>query len=151
MEVVREHEGKRTVQVTLYNDSAALLENTGRTVELSLYTDSEYTSAAAVTLEGSQDGVSVSGNTVTLRGDALRRMDQGSMTFQFTYDLKDYVCNTLQQEEVPASGVYLYAKAEVKENSQTMAEYATGNNTSAVLLTGAYARPIPTSPPLWWS
>lgn len=140
MEVVREHEGKRTVQVTLYNDSAALLENTGRTVELSLYTDSEYTSAAAVTLEGSQDGVSVSGNTVTLRGDALRRMDQGSMTFQFTYDLKDYVCNTLQQEEVPASGVYLYAKAEVKENSQTMAEYATGNNTSAVLLTGAYAR-----------
>ena len=36
--------------------------------------------------------------------------------------------------------MYLYAKADVKENNQTMAEYATGNNSSAVLLTGAYAR-----------
>ena len=33
---------------------------------------------------------------------------------------------TLGQNEVPASGVYLYAKADVKENGQTMAEYATG-------------------------
>ncbi len=45
MEVVEENEGERTVQVTLYNDSAAKLEGSGRTVELSFYTDSEYTDA----------------------------------------------------------------------------------------------------------
>lgn len=140
MKVVSENAGKRTVQVTLYNDAAAKLEGSGRTVALNFYTDSENTQPASVTLVGSQSGVSASGSTVTLSGDALRRMDQGSMTFQVTYDLKSYVTGTLGQSEVPASGVYLYAKADVKENGQTMAEYATGNNSSAVLLTGAFAR-----------
>ena len=140
MKVVSENAGKRTVQITLYNDAAAKLEGSGRTVALNFYTDSENTQSASVTLVGSQSGVSASGSTVTLSGDALRRMDQGSMTFQVTYDLKSYVTDTLGQSEVPASGVYLYAQAVVKENNQTMAEYATGNNSSAVLLTGAYAR-----------
>lgn len=140
MKVVSENAGKRTVQITLYNDAAAKLEGSGRTVALNFYTDSENTQPASVTLVGSQSGVSASGSTVTLSGDALRRMDQGSMTFQVTYDLKSYVTGALGQSEVPASGVYLYAKADVKENGQTMAEYATGNNSSAVLLTGAYAR-----------
>ena len=141
MKVVSENAGKRTVQITLYNDAAAKLADTsGRTVALNFYTDSENTQPANVTLVGSQSGVSASGSTVTLSGDALRRMDQGSMTFQVTYDLKSYVTGTLGENEVPASGVYLYAKADVKENGQTMAEYATGNNSSAVLLTGAYAR-----------
>ncbi len=140
MKVVSENAGKRTVQVTLYNDAAAKLENSGRTVELNFYTDSENTNPAYVTLVGSQSGVSASGSTVTLSGDALRRIDQGSMTFQVTYDLKSYVTGTLTESEVPASGVYLYAKALVKETKQVMAEYATGNNSTAVLLTGAYAR-----------
>lgn len=51
-----------------------------------------------------------------------------------------YVTGTLQQEEVPASGVYLYANALVKESGETMAEYAQGNNSTGVQLTGAYAR-----------
>lgn len=140
MKVVDENAGKRTVQVTLYNDAAAKLDNSGRTVELNFYTDSENTQRANVTLVGSQSGVSASGGTVTLRGDALRRIDQGSMTFQITYDVEDYVTKTLGQSEVPASGVYLYAQAVVKEATQIMAEYATGNNSAAVLLTGAYAR-----------
>lgn len=140
MKVVSESAGKRTVQVTLYNDAAAKLENSGRTVALNFYTDSENTQPANVTLVDSQGDVTVSGNTVTLSGNALRRIDQGSMTFQVTYDLKSYVTDTLKQDEVPASGVYLYVKAEVKEGDQTMAEYATGNNATAVLLTGAYAR-----------
>lgn len=140
MQVVSESAGERTVQVTLYNDAAAKLEGSNRTVTLSFYTDSGNTQPASVTPVVSQNGVSVSGNTVTLGGNALRRIDQGSMTFQVTYDLKQYVTGTLKQDEVPASGVYLYTKAEVKEGGQTMAEYATGNNASAVLLTGAYAR-----------
>lgn len=135
MQVVREGNGQRTVQVTLYNDAAAKLKGSGRTVELSFYTDSEYTKPAAVTVGGQ------TGSTVTLSGDDLGRIDQGSMTVQATYDLAAYVTGTLKQSEVPASGVYLYAKATVKDSSgKAMAEYATGNNGDAVLLTGAYAR-----------
>lgn len=62
------------------------------------------------------------------------------MALLVTYDLASYVTDTLQQEEVPASGVYLYANALVKENGKTMAEYAQGNNSTGVQLTGAYAR-----------
>lgn len=42
MKVVEESQGKRTVLVTLYNDSAAKLANSGRTVELRFYSDSEH-------------------------------------------------------------------------------------------------------------
>lgn len=62
------------------------------------------------------------------------------MALLVTYDLASYVTDTLQQEEVPASGVYLYANALVKESGETMAEYAQGNNSTGVQLTGAYAR-----------
>ena len=62
------------------------------------------------------------------------------MALLVTYDLASYVTGTLQQEEVPASGVYLYANALVKENGKTMAEHAQGNNSTGVQLTGAYAR-----------
>lgn len=136
MEVVSENEGDRTIQVTLYNDSAAKLEGSGRTVELSFYTDAEYTKPANVTLAGSQS----SSSTITLSGDALKRIDQGAMTLLVTFDLASHV-NGLGQDEVPASGVYLYAKATVKDSSgKAMAEYASGNNSDAVQLTGAYAR-----------
>ena len=136
MEVVSENEGDRTIQVALYNDSAAKLEGSGRTVELSFYTDAEYTKPANVTLAGSQS----SSSTITLSGDALKRIDQGAMTLLVTFDLASHV-NGLGQDEVPASGVYLYAKATVKDSSgKAMAEYASGNNSDAVQLTGAYAR-----------
>ena len=140
MKVVEESQGKRTVLVTLYNDSAAKLAGSGRTVELRFYSDSEHSQPASVTLLGSQNGVSSSGNTITLTGSALSRLDQGSMALLVTYDLASYVTGTLQQEEVPASGVYLYANALVKESGKTMAEYAQGNNSTGVQLTGAYAR-----------
>lgn len=140
MEVVREGDGKRTVRVTLYNDAPAKLEGSGRTVELNFYTDSERTKATNVTLSAPQAGVSVSGSTITFQGDALRRIDQGSMTLLVEYDLADYVETTLNQEEVPESGVYLYASSAVKDGSKTMAEYAAGNNAAAVQLTGLYAR-----------
>lgn len=141
MKVVEESQGKRTVLVTLYNDSAAkLADATDRTVELRFYSDSEHSQPASVTLKGTQSGVTRTGDTITLTGSALSRLDQGSMALLVTYDLASYVTGTLQQEEVPASGVYLYANALVKESGKTMAEYAQGNNSTGVQLTGAYAR-----------
>ncbi len=128
MKLLEESEGRRQIMVTLYNDAAAKLENSGRIVELSFYTNADCTSPAGIA-------------TVTLDSDDdLRRLDQGSMTVPAAFDLAAYVTNTLGLEEIPASGVYLYAKAQVKDKGKTMAEYATGNNTAAILLTGAYAR-----------
>ena len=140
MKVVREEKGQRDVLVTLYNDAAAKLAGSGRTVELTFYTDSQRTQPAAVSLSGSQSGVSLSNNTITLSGGSLGRIDQGSMTVLVTYELADYVTKTLGKDEVPESGVYLYADVRVKENGKVMAEYADGNNAAAVQLTGLYAR-----------
>ena len=142
MKVVREEAGERDVLVTLYNDAAAkLADAAGRTVELIFYTDSQRTQPAAVTLSVIPNGASLSNNTITLSGDALGRIDQGSMTVLVTYDLADYVTDTLKQDEVPESGVQLYADVRVKDSDdKVMAEYATGDNQSAVRLTGLYAR-----------
>ena len=56
MKVVEESQGKRTVLVTLYNDSAAKLAGSSRTVELRFYSDSEHSQPASVTLRCIQLG-----------------------------------------------------------------------------------------------
>ena len=141
MDVVSEGEGKRTVQMTLYNDAAAKLKGSGRTVELGFYTDSAYTKPAEIQLVGQQNGVSLSNNKITLSGDdVLERLDLGVLTLQVTYNLANYVNNTLKQEEVPGSGVQLYAMAQIRDGKGVMREFATGNNMTSVQLTGALAR-----------
>lgn len=140
MDVVSEGDGKRTVQVTLYNDAAAKLEGSGRTVELGFYTDSAYTKPAEIQVVGQQNGVTLNNNKITLSGDALGRLDLGVLTLQVTYDLANYVNNTLNQEEVPGSGVQLYAMAQIRDDEGVMREFATGNNMTSVQLTGALAR-----------
>ncbi len=140
MDVVSEGEGKRTVQVTLYNDAAAKLEGSGRTVELGFYTDSAYTKPAEIQLVGQQNGVTLNNNKITINGDALKRLDLGVLTLQVTYNLANYVNNTLKQDEVPGSGVQLYAMAQIRDDKGVMREFATGNNMTSVQLTGALAR-----------
>lgn len=141
MEVLEENNGQRTMLVTLYNDAAAQLKGSNRTVELSFYSDAAHSIPANVDVSGQQSDVSVDRNKITLSGDdILGRIDQGSMTLLVTYDLADYVTGSLDQKEVPASGVYLYASAAVRDGETTMAEYDTGNNEAAVCLTGTYGR-----------
>lgn len=140
MDVVSEGEGKRTVQMTLYNDAAAKLKGSGRTVELGFYTDSAYTKPAEIQLVGQQNGVTLNNNKITINGDALKRLDLGVLTLQVTYNLANYVNNTLKQDEVPGSGVQLYAMAQIRDDKGVMREFATGNNMTSVQLTGALAR-----------
>ena len=137
MKVVSESQGKRTIQITLYNDSDAKLANSGREVTL---TFTQGKTNAPITLVGSPAGVEASGNVLTIKGDALARIDQGSLTLTVEYDLHSYVTTDLGQQEIPESGVYLYAQADVVSNGKVMAEYAVGNNAGAVHLTGALAR-----------
>lgn len=141
MKVLEENEGKRTIAVTLYNTSDAPLADSGRKVKVGFYTDSMLEEAASVTYNGS------TGKIITIDDEAgLARIDAGSYTLVLTYDVGSYVKNTLGETEIPESGVYLYADAwaEGTIGSQSevkrLPEYHSGDNQSAVLLTGAYAR-----------
>ena len=141
MKVLEENEGQRTIAVTLYNTSDAPLADSGRTVKVGFYTDSMLEEEASVNYNGNNS------NTITISDDAgLARIDAGSYTLVLTYDIRDYVTKELQETEIPESGVYLYADAWAEgtigsqSEAKRLPEYHSGDNQSAVLLTGAYAR-----------
>lgn len=141
MKVLEENKGKRTIAVTLYNTSDAPLAGSGRTVKVGFYTESMLEEEASVTYNGNNS------NTITISDDAgLARIDAGSYTLVLTYDVGSYVKDTLGETEIPESGVYLYADAwaegtiGTQSGSKRLPEYHSGDNQSAVLLTGAYAR-----------
>ena len=141
MKVLEENKGKRTIAVTLYNTSDAPLAGSGRKVKVGFYTDSMLEEEASVTYNGS-----TTSDAITIPDDDLARIDAGSYTLVLTYNIRDYVTNELQEKEIPESGLYLYADAwaEGTIGSQSevkrLPEYHSGDNQSAVLLTGAYAR-----------
>lgn len=89
MKVVEESQGQRTVLVTLYNDSAAKLAGSGRTVELRFYSDSEHSQPASVTLLGSQSGVTCTGDTITLTGTSTITVESGGKTYSLTLNRTD--------------------------------------------------------------
>lgn len=141
MKVLEENKGQRTIAVTLYNNSDAPLAGSGRKVKVGFYTDSMLEEKASVNYNSS------TGNIITIDDEAgLARIDAGSYTLVLTYNIRDYVKNELQEKEIPESGLYLYADAwaEGTIGSQSevkrLPEYHSGDNQSAVLLTGAYAR-----------
>ena len=69
MEVIAESAGKRTVRMTLYNSSAATLAGgRNREVKLAVYADDLHTKPAEVAC--TTNGVSVSGNEITVSGDS---------------------------------------------------------------------------------
>lgn len=141
MKVLEENEGKRTIAVTLYNTSDAPLAGSGRTVKVGFYTDSMLEEEASVTYNGS-----TTSDAITISGNDLARIDAGSYTLVLTYDVGSYVKDTLGETEIPESGVYLYADAWAEgtigsqSEAKRLPEYHSGDNQSAVLLTGAYAR-----------
>ena len=141
MKVLEENKGQRTIAITLYNTSDAPLADSGRTVKVGFYTDSMLEEEASVTYNSS------TGNIITIDDEAsLARIDAGSYTLVLTYDVGSYVKDTLGETEIPESGVYLYADAWAEgtignqSGNKRMPEYHSGDNQSAVLLTGAYAR-----------
>ena len=141
MKVLEENKGQRTIAVTLYNTSDAPLAGSGRTVKVGFYTDSMLEEKASVTYNGK-----TTSDAITISDDDLARIDAGSYTLVLTYDVGSYVKDTLCEKEIPESGVYLYADAWAEgtigsqSEAKRLPEYHSGDNQSAVLLTGAYAR-----------
>ena len=148
MEVLQENGGQRTIAVTLYNAAAATLAgNKDRTVKLAFFSDDLLEKDAPVATSGNQEGVTLADNTFTITGeDNLRRIDAGTFTLVFTYNVGTYVQNTLKESEIPDSGVYLYAdawtegKVGEQTESQRLPEPHSADNQAAALFTEAYAR-----------
>ena len=145
MEVIAESAGKRTVRMTLYNSSAAMLAGgKGREVKLAFYADDLHTEPAEVTC--TTNGVSVSDNEITISGDrALARIDQGTFTLDLTYDLGEYM-TSIGKTEIPNVGTYLYAEAWAEGqiggtgSNQRLPEYDGSDSEASVHMTGALAR-----------
>ena len=144
MEVMAEEQGQRTIGMTLFNAAAATLAGKNRAVKLAFYLDEQHTKPATVTC--TTTGVSVDGHVLTITDpDALARIDDGSFSLEVTYNLGSYVKDQ-GYDEVPASGVYLFAdlytEGTIGTQTETvrLPEYYSSDNLASVLLTGAYAR-----------
>ena len=130
IKTVSESEGKRTVRMTLYNQSAAKLAGSGREVSLRFCTDGLYETLVDVTC-GSGAAVKPD-KTLTVSGDRdLALIDQGAYTLEVTFDVGKFV-KEKNFTEIPDSGVRLFTKASVLEGDRTLPEYNSANNESSV-------------------
>lgn len=137
MQIVSENEGKRTVRMTLYNETRVPLADTGRTVVLDFSDDAIGASAVNITLP---DGST--GSTMTISDNAaLALIDEGAYTFEVTFDVGAYLAGK-NLTEIPESGIRLYTSTRIEQASRaraagstvTVPEYNSTNNQSSVLV-----------------
>ena len=132
-ESLSEEQGKRLMQVTVYNNSHAKLEGTGRKVKIGFYSDADCTEL--IKEVAGQD----KGQPYTVESADLVMIDGGAYTKQFTFDIGAYVGTG---KEIPEHGVRIYARTWVEEPVDSMApegetdtiiEYYQNNNYSSLL------------------
>ncbi len=128
LEQVSDADGKRVIQITLYNGSDSVLDCSGRSVKLGLYTDADCTQLAE------QVAGQESGAVFTVDPDDLAMVDAGAYTRQFTFDIRNYVGDG---NEIPDGGIRLYAKVWIEETGDdgpdTVSEFNETNNVASIL------------------
>lgn len=112
-ETVQQEDGKRVLRFSLYNNSAAQLENSGRTVKVDLFSDpectmpieSQYASFCPVGATTRANGAEFTINSTT----DLAAIDQGAYAGQITMDLAAYAKsdpeNYMENGEIRSGGV----------------------------------------------
>ena len=112
-ETVQQEDGKRVLRFSLYNNSAAQLENSGRTVKVGLFSDpecttpieSQYASFSAVSTGTRANGAEFTIDSTT----DLAAIDQGAYAGQITMDLAAYAKsdpkNYMENGEIRSGGV----------------------------------------------
>jgi hypothetical protein len=119
LESLREEDGERLVQVTLYNISDVELAGSDFTVKLGFYSDAALTTEAmaAETIDDVSE---------------LALIDAGSLTRQVVFDIASYVG---AGNEIPSSGVRLYVRAWIEEASTEVevVEVYQNNNVKSIL------------------
>ena len=112
-ETVQQEDGKRVLRFSLYNNSAAQLENSGRTVKVGLFSDpecttpieSQYASFCPVGATTRANGAEFTINSTT----DLAAIDQGAYAGQITMDLAAYAKsdpeNYMENGEIRSGGI----------------------------------------------
>ena len=112
-ETVQQEDGKRVLRFSLYNNSAAQLENSGRTVKVGLFSDpectmpieSQYASFSAVSTGTRANGAEFTIDSTT----DLAAIDQGAYAGQITMDLAVYDKsdpeNYMENGEIRSGGI----------------------------------------------
>ena len=112
-ETVQQEDGKRVLRFSLYNNSAAQLENSGRTVKVGLFSDpectmpieSQYASFCPVGATTRANGAEFTIDSTT----DLAAIDQGAYAGQITMDLAAYAKsdpeNYMENGEIRSGGV----------------------------------------------
>ena len=112
-ETVQQEDGERVLRFSLYNNSSAQLENSGRTVKVGLFSDpectmpieSQYASFSAVSTGTRANGAEFTINSTT----DLAAIDQGAYAGQITMDLAAYAKsdpeNYMENGEIRSGGI----------------------------------------------
>ena len=135
-ETVQQEDGKRVLRFSLYNNSAAQLENSGRTVKVGLFSDPECTmpiESQYASFSPVSTGTRANGAEFTINStDDLAAIDQGAYAGQITMDLAAYANadpeNYMENGEIRSGGIAVYLKAWVEDSDNQVAELFTNNN-----------------------
>lgn len=112
-ETVQQEDGKRVLRFSLYNKSAAQLENSGRTVKVGLFSDPECTTpieSQYASFSPVSTGTRANGAEFTIDSTTdLAAIDQGAYAGQITMDLAAYAKsdpeNYMENGEIRSGGV----------------------------------------------
>ena len=112
-ETVQQEDGKRVLRFSLYNNSAAQLENSGRTVKVGLFSDPECTMSIEsqyASFSPVSTGTRANGAEFTIDSTTdLAAIDQGAYAGQITMDLAAYAKsdpeNYMENGEIRSGGV----------------------------------------------
>ena len=112
-ETVQQEDGKRVLRFSLYNNSAAQLENSGRTVKVGLFSDPECTTpieSQYASFSPVSTGTRANGAEFTIDSTTdLAAIDQGAYAGQITMDLAAYAKsdpeNYMENGEIRSGGV----------------------------------------------
>lgn len=112
-ETVQQEDGKRVLRFSLYNNSAAQLENSGRTVKVGLFSDPECTmpiESQYASFSPVSTGTRANGAEFTIDSTTdLAAIDQGAYAGQITMDLAVYDKsdpeNYMENGEIRSGGI----------------------------------------------
>lgn len=112
-ETVQQEDGKRVLRFSLYNNSSAQLENSGRTVKVGLFSDPECTmpiESQYASFSPVSTGTRANGAEFTIDSTTdLAAIDQGAYAGQITMDLAAYAKsdpeNYMENGEIRSGGV----------------------------------------------
>lgn len=146
----RAEDGERVLQFTLINQSDAELADSGRVVKLDIFSDPQCTKPVSNEYFDKIELFSLFTDEkeplLTVSGDDLEQIDNGSYTVQYSFDLESYIAQEIGGEkpyqdahgEVRDGGVKLYAKTWIESSNPSQPgefqEYITSNNSVGVTL-----------------